>query len=78
MSNPPQVSVWLDVPDDCRMQGEFTGDRDIHIIFGQFGSGQQNVLFEREALERFVTLANELLAMPLPDDRKADLPVLVA
>jgi hypothetical protein len=77
MSNPPQVSLWLDIPEDCWMQGEFTGDRDIHFTFGAFG-GQQNVLFEREALERFAKLASELLAVPLPDDYKADLPVLVA
>jgi hypothetical protein len=76
MTNPPQVSVWLDVPEGCRIQGEFTGDRDIHITFGKFGS-QQNMLFERESLERFVKLANELLAVPLPDDHKADLPVVV-
>lgn len=76
MNNPPQVSVWLDVPGDCRIQGEFTGDRDIHITFGEFGS-QQYLLFEREALQRFAKLANDLLAVPLPEDHKADLPVLV-
>jgi hypothetical protein len=76
MNNPPHVSVWLDVPDDCRIQGEFTGDRDMQMTFGEFGY-QQTVLFEREALERFVRLASELLAVPLPEDRKADLPVLV-
>lgn len=79
MRNPPQASVWLDVPEGCYIQGEFTGDRDIQITFGEFGNAtQQNVLFEREALERFVKLASELLAVPLPEDRKADLPVLVA
>lgn len=77
MKTPPQVSVWLDIPDDCRMQAAFTGDRDIHITFGEPTEGQ-NLLFEREALERFVKLANGLLAVPLPDDFKADLPVLVA
>lgn len=77
MSNPPQVSVWLDVPDGCRMRAEFTGDRDIQITFGNPSDGA-NMLFEREALERFVNLASELLAVPLPEDWKADLPVLVA
>lgn len=77
MNNPPQVSVWLDVPDDCRMQAEFTGDRDINVMFGEPSDGV-NVLFEREALARFVKLASELLAVPLPDDYKARLPVLVA
>lgn len=78
MTTPPQASIWLDIPDDCHIQGEFTGDRDITITFGTFGQGQQTVLFEREALQRFVKLANELLAAPLPADRKVDLPVLVA
>jgi hypothetical protein len=77
MSNPPEVSLWLDVPENCQIQGEFTGDRDILVTFGEFGNGQQNVLFEREALERFVKLASELLAVMLPDDPKAELPVLV-
>jgi hypothetical protein len=78
MRNPPQASIWLDIPDDCRIQGEFNGDLDIQFTFGVFGSGQQNMLFEREALERFVKLASELLAAPLPEDHKATLPVLVA
>lgn len=77
MNNPPQVSVWLDVPDDCRMQGEFTGDRDIQIQFGGLHDGA-HLLFEREALERFVTLATDLLAVPLPENWKAELPVLVS
>jgi hypothetical protein len=77
MNNPPQVSVWLSVPDDCWMQGEFTGDRDIHLTFGEFGQ-QQNLLFERAALERLVRLASELLAVALPDDPKAELPVVTA
>jgi hypothetical protein len=38
----------------------------------------RNVLFERPALERFVQLANELLAVKIPDDPKADLPRLHA
>lgn len=78
MKNPPHASVWIDVPEDCHIQGEFTGDLDIQITFGEFGGGQQNVLFEREALERFVKLASELLVVPIPEDRKAALPVLVA
>lgn len=78
MNNPPEASIWLDIPEDCRIQGEFTGDRDIHITFGKFGQSQQNMLFEREALERFVKLASELLAAELPADYKAATPVLVA
>lgn len=75
--NAPEKSVWLDIPDSCRMRGEFTGDLDIHVMFGDPNDGV-NVLFERPALERFVLLANELLAVPLPDDPKVDLPILTA
>lgn len=77
MKNPPELSVWLDVPDDCRIQAAFTGDRDIRFMFGQPSDGA-NVLFERPALERFVQVASQLLALELPDDYKAELPVLVA
>jgi hypothetical protein len=77
MSNAPRASIWLEVPGDCHMEGSFTGDRDIQVTFGHFGS-QQNLLFEREVLERFVKLAGELLAVPMPDDPKAELPVAVA
>jgi hypothetical protein len=77
MSNPPQVSVFLDVPEGCRMQGEFTGDLDIQIRFGEPSDGA-HLLFEREALKRFVELAKKLLAAPVPEDRKAALPVLTA
>ncbi len=75
--NSPQVSVFLDIPEGCRMQGAFTGDLDIQIRFGDPNDGA-HVLFEREALERFVGLANTLLAVPVPEDRKAELPVLTA
>lgn len=37
-----------------------------------------NVLFERPALERFVQLVNELLAVLIPDDSKADMPMIHA
>lgn len=77
MTGQPHASLWLDIPDDCRIQGEFTGDRDIQITLGEPDS-QQYLLFEREALERFVKLAAELLAVSLPEDHKAELPVLVS
>lgn len=76
-TNKPEAAVWLDIPADCRMTGEFTGDFDLHVVFGDIKDGVE-VMFERPALERFVTLANELLAVPLPDDAKADLPTLHA
>jgi hypothetical protein len=78
MTTPPQASIWLDIPNDCHIQSEFNGERDIQITLGQFGEVQQTLLFEREALKRFVKLATDILAVPLPEDRMADLPVLVA
>jgi hypothetical protein len=61
----------------CHMCGEFTGDFDIHVMFGDPRDGV-NVLFKRRALERFVQLAHELLAIPMPDDPRIDLPKLYA
>lgn len=77
IANRPEKSVWLDIPGTCHMRGEFTGDDDIHVMFGDPSDGV-DVLFERPALERFVQLATELLAVPVPDDPKADLPRLHA
>jgi len=73
----PQISVWLDIPDTCRMRGEFTGDLDIQVMFGD-SDGRTVMQFERLALERFVRLAGELLAVPVPADRKAALPVIAS
>ena len=72
-SNAPEKSVWVDIPGHCRIQGEFTGDLDVHVMFGEPGDGV-NVLFERRALERLVDLAKELFAAPLPEDPADDLP----
>lgn len=76
-TNKPEAAVWLDIPEDCRISGEFTGDLDIHVVFGDVKDGVE-MLFERPALERFVTLANELLAVSIPDDPKTDLPTFSA
>jgi hypothetical protein len=77
MPDAPDKSVWLDIPETCRMRGEFTGDYDIHVMFGDPRDGV-NVLFERAALERLVRLGIDLLAVPIPDDPKAELPRLYA
>ncbi|MFC4856859.1 hypothetical protein [Actinophytocola glycyrrhizae] len=71
----PGAAVWLDIPEDCRMSGEFTGDHDLHIVFGDVKDGVE-MLFERPALERFVKLATELLTLPIPVDPGEDLPRL--
>lgn len=73
----PRSSIWLDIPDTCRIRGEFTGDYDIQVMFGSSSDGA-TVLFERLALERFVRLAMDLLAMPLPDNPKDGLPAIVS
>ena len=71
MSNPPEVALWLTVPNDCRMCAEFeNGDLefpDIHIILGS-NQQDQNLLFEREALTRFVELAQRILAIPVANE----------
>lgn len=69
LSNPPEVALWLSIPDNCRMRADFeVGDNeapDIHVILGSNGD-DTHLLFEREALERFVTLAQRMLAVPDP------------
>jgi hypothetical protein len=69
MSNPPEVSLWLSLPDDCYLRAEFEvsdGDTpEIQIAVGG-RSDDIHLLFERGALVRFVTLANRLLAIPDP------------
>jgi hypothetical protein len=32
--NPLEKTVWIDIPKDCRIHGEFTGDYAIHVVFG--------------------------------------------
>lgn len=73
LSNPPEAALWLRIPDNCRMRGEFeVGDHalpDIHVLLGNNGD-DKHLLFEREALERFVALAERLLAVTVnPDSR---------
>jgi hypothetical protein len=66
--NPPEAALWLRIPDDCRMRGEFeirTGELpDIHILLGTVDD-DKHLLFERSALERFIDLAQRMLAIPL-------------
>ena len=69
LSNPPQVALWLSVPDACRMRADFEiGDHeapDVHVILGNNGD-DTHLLFQREALARFVELAQRMLAVPHP------------
>jgi hypothetical protein len=69
MSYSPELSLWLTVPDDCLMRAGFdVGDHKrpiIHIKVG--GAGDDvNLQFDREALERFVQLAQRTLTVPVP------------
>lgn len=72
--NPPEVaSLVLDIPDTCRMRGEFTdvqqltGERDLRVVFGNSGGAVQ-LRFERPALVRFIQLAVDLVSARLPED----------
>ena len=80
MSNPPQVALWLSVPGNCRMRGDFevgvNEAHDIHVILGSNGD-DTHLLFEREALERFVELAQRMLAVPRPRIRTAPPPTVL-
>jgi hypothetical protein len=66
-SSPARLTLWLDIPKDCRIRGEFAPGRsgvpDIYLYLA--GEGEDTSLhFERAALERFVELAQHLLAAP--------------
>jgi hypothetical protein len=74
MSNPPNVMAWLEIPDDCDFAVKYTGDGDLHFMIGD----GVDVLFEPEALGRFVALATEALAQPEPANPKADRPRLAS
>lgn len=73
----PEAAVWVDIPEDCRISGELTADYDLHMVFGDLKDGVE-VLFKRPALERFVQLATELLALPIPAEPRDDVPRLHA
>jgi hypothetical protein len=68
-----QPATRVDIPDSCAMQGDFTPDTDLQFWFGERENGVA-VTFERSALERFIHLAVDMLATPLPDDDSADGP----
>ena len=72
----PRSSVMVEIP-DCRMHGSITMDREILFVLG-WPKEDALLVFKRPALDRFVRLANELLAVPLPDGPKVDLPILTA
>ncbi|GAB3446321.1 hypothetical protein [Actinophytocola sediminis] len=73
----PDRSVWLMIPENCRVSGGFTNNRDIRVVFGD-PADETTVVFERFALERFARLAHELLAVPAYDEDPAHLPVIVS
>jgi hypothetical protein len=66
LTEPPQLSLWMAVPDKCPMRSEFEiGDdhtSDIQVVLGSPGECV-NLLFERRALERFLALAHRMLAV---------------
>jgi hypothetical protein len=72
VNNPPTVALWLNIPEDCQMRGDFEPsseiEPDIRVVLGDSADDTQ-LLFEREALERFVKLGQELLAVPRSADR---------
>jgi hypothetical protein len=77
MTNKPEAAVWLEIPEDCRISGRFNSHDVVHIVFGDLKDGVE-MMIERLALERFVVLANELLAEPVPVDSNGDSPQLHA
>jgi hypothetical protein len=78
MNNPPRVIAWLEIPDDCRMKAMLDFDDELRFTLGSQSDDWQYIAFERPALERFVQLAQEVLALPEPASTKADRPKVVA
>ena len=76
MSDRPEAALWLTIPDDCWMRGEFeVSDHtlpDIHILLGS-NWDDKHLQFGREALERFVALAQRMLAIPVTSSGPAPL-----
>lgn len=71
LTDPPQLSLWMAVPDRCPMRSDFEiGDdrrSDIQVVLGSPGECV-SLVFERQALERFLALAQRMLAVPDPQD----------
>jgi hypothetical protein len=74
MSNSPNVAAWLEIPDDCEFAVRYTVGGELLFMIGD----GVDVLFEPDALGRFVALATEALAQPAPANPKADRPMLVS
>ena len=83
--NPPELTALvLDVPDSCRMRGEFVDlphlddELSIRVVLGNSGDAIQ-VQFARTALKRLVGMAVDLLAVPHQlDDPDYRPPVMTA
>lgn len=74
----PRAAVRVDIPNTCTMRGGLTEDVDLRFLFGEPREGVE-VVFERPALERFLHLALDLLATPVPeDDLNGDLLTVVS
>lgn len=73
LTGQPHAAVWLDIPQRCQLRGKFTGDWDIHVMFGD-PNDEVNLIIERSTLARFVDVASELLAVPAPKSPEADPP----
>ncbi|OLF07155.1 hypothetical protein BLA60_28505 [Actinophytocola xinjiangensis] len=69
----PDVGLALRQPRD-----HLDVDGELRFTLGGSTQDWQYIAFERPALERFVRLAHEVLALREPADRKADRPTAVA
>jgi hypothetical protein len=72
IASEPRAAVLVDIPNTCTMRGDLTADVDLRFVFGE-PQHDVEVVFERPALERFIHLAIDLLATPMPDD-ETDVP----
>lgn len=62
-NNPPRVTSWLEILEDCRIEVVRDIDETLHFTLGNSEQDWQHIVFERPALERFVHLAQEVMAL---------------
>jgi hypothetical protein len=70
--NLPHVSSWLEVPEDCRMEATLDFGDELRFVFGNSGENRQYLAFDRPALEQFVRLAQDALALREPGNVSVD------
>lgn len=73
----PNILVLQDIPKLCRMAVQLDGEDDFRFTIGDPRKEELTLVFERQALERFVRLASRALTQERPADSTLGYPELV-